>query len=79
MMSSAHRDVISVIRNHDWEEDLSKILASAMPVDTLGYLAPLLPTWINFNPSIPTRRQAIIWTSDGYFTDAFMYYSASVS
>ena len=29
----------------------------------------------------PTRRQAIIWTNDGYFTDKYMYilHSASMS
>ena len=27
----------------------------------------------------PSRRQAIIWTNDGYFTDAYMRHSASMS
>ena len=27
----------------------------------------------------PTRRQAIIWTNDGCFTDAYMRHSASMS
>ena len=29
--------------------------------------------------NIPTRRQAIIWTKDGKFTDAYMCHSASMS
>ena len=28
---------------------------------------------------MPNRRQAIIWTNDGYFTDAYMRHSASMS
>ena len=27
----------------------------------------------------PTRRQAIIWTNDGTFTDAYLHHSASMS
>ena len=27
---------------------------------------------------VPTRRQAIIWTNDDYFTDTFMHHSASM-
>ena len=27
----------------------------------------------------PTRRQAIVWTNDGLFTDAYMRHSASMS
>ena len=30
------------------------------------------------NGSAPTRRQAIIWTNDAKFTDAYMRHSASV-
>ena len=28
---------------------------------------------------VPPRRQAIIWTRDGKFTDAYMRHSASMS
>ena len=28
---------------------------------------------------MPGRRQAIIWTKDGKFTDAYMHHSASMS
>ena len=31
------------------------------------------------NGLAPTKRQAIIWTNDGYFTDAYMRQSASMS
>ena len=31
------------------------------------------------NGLAPTRRQAIIWTNDGKFTDAYMRHSASMS
>ena len=31
------------------------------------------------NGLAPARRQAIIWTNDGLFTDAYMRHSASVS
>ena len=31
------------------------------------------------NGKAPTRRQAIIWTNDGQFTDAYMRHSASMS
>ena len=31
------------------------------------------------NGLAPTRRQAIIWTNDGYITDAYMRHSASMS
>ena len=31
------------------------------------------------NGLAPRRRQAIIWTNDGYFTDAYMRHSASMS
>ena len=31
------------------------------------------------NDLAPTRWQAIIWTNDGYLTDAYMRHSASVS
>ena len=31
------------------------------------------------NGVAPIRRQAIIWTNDGYFTDAYMRHSASMS
>ena len=31
------------------------------------------------NGLAPTRRQAIIWTNDGNFTDAYMRHSASTS
>ena len=31
------------------------------------------------NGMAPTRRQAIIWTRDGKFTDAYMRHSASMS
>ena len=31
------------------------------------------------NGLAPTRRQAIIWTNDGWFTDAYMRHSASMS
>ena len=35
---------------------------------------------INNIPALsPGRRQAIIWTNDGYITDAYMRPSASVS
>ena len=36
---------------------------------------------INNIPALvqPTRRQAIIWTNDGLFTDAYMRHSASIS
>ena len=27
----------------------------------------------------PTTRQAITWTNDDYFTDAYMHYMASMS
>ena len=28
---------------------------------------------------VPTRRQAIIWTNEGYFTDAYTSHSVSMS
>ena len=28
---------------------------------------------------MPSRRQAIIWTNDGKFTDAYMRHSASIN
>ena len=31
------------------------------------------------NGLAPSRRQAIIWTNDGQFTDAYMRHSASMS
>ena len=31
------------------------------------------------NGLAPTRRQAIIWTDDGWITDAYMRHSASMS
>ena len=31
------------------------------------------------NVLVPARRQAIIWTNDGYFIDAYMRHSASMS
>ena len=31
------------------------------------------------NGSAPTRRQAIVWTNDGYIIDAYMRHSASMS
>ena len=31
------------------------------------------------NGLAPSRRQAIIWTNDGYITDAYMRRSASMS
>ena len=31
------------------------------------------------NGLAPIRRQAIIWTNDGYFTDVYMRLSASIS
>ena len=31
------------------------------------------------NGLVPTRQQAIIWTNDDYFTDAYMRHSASMS
>ena len=31
------------------------------------------------NGLAPARRQAIIWTNDGLFTDAYMRHSASMS
>ena len=31
------------------------------------------------NGLVPVRRQAIIWTNDGKFTDAYMRHSASMS
>ena len=31
------------------------------------------------NVLVPTRRQAIIWTNDGWLTDAYMRHSASIS
>ena len=31
------------------------------------------------NGLVPARRQAIIWTNDGSFTDAYMRHSASMS
>ena len=31
------------------------------------------------NGLAPSRRQAIIWTNDGYFTDAYLRHSASMS
>ena len=31
------------------------------------------------NGLAPARRQAIVWTNDGYFTDAYMRHSASMS
>ena len=31
------------------------------------------------NDLVPIRRQAIIWTSDGYFIDAYMRHEGSVS
>ena len=30
------------------------------------------------NGLVPTRPQAIIWTNDGYITDAVMHHSASM-
>ena len=33
----------------------------------------------SYNGLAPTRREAIIWTNDYYFTDAYMRHSASVS
>ena len=31
------------------------------------------------NGLAPVRREAIIWTNDGWFTDAYMRHSASMS
>ena len=31
------------------------------------------------NGLVPARWQAIVWTNDGYFTDAYMRHSASMS
>ena len=31
------------------------------------------------NGLAPTKRQAIIWTNDGYFTEAYMRHSAEMS
>ena len=31
------------------------------------------------NGLVPTSGQAIIWANDGYFTDAYMRHSASMS
>ena len=31
------------------------------------------------NGLVPSRRQDIIWTNGGYFTDAYMRHSASMS
>ena len=33
----------------------------------------------SYNGLAPTRRQAIIWTNDGKFTDAYMHHSSSMS
>ena len=35
-----------------------------------------IPTLVQI---MPDRRQAIIWTNDGWFTDAYMRHSASMS
>ena len=35
--------------------------------------------WFRYNGLAPPRRQAIIWTNDGKFTDAYMHHSASAS
>ena len=34
---------------------------------------------INNIPTLVDRRQAIIWANDGWFTDAYMRHSASMS
>ena len=34
---------------------------------------------VSMNGLAPTRCQAIIWTEDDQFTDAYMHHSASVS
>ena len=31
------------------------------------------------NGLAPTKQQAVIWTNDGYFTDAYIRHSASMS
>ena len=38
-----------------------------------------IPSIGSDNGLVPTRRQAIIWTYDGYITDAYMRHSASMS
>ena len=34
---------------------------------------------VSDNGLAPSRRQAIIWSNDGYFADAYMRHSASMS
>ena len=38
-----------------------------------------IPSIGSGNVLAPTRRQAIIWTNDGKFADAYMRHSASMS
>ena len=38
-----------------------------------------IPALVQVMALVPTRWQAIIWTNDGYFTDAYMCHSASMS
>ena len=38
-----------------------------------------IPAFGSDNGLAPSRRQAIIWTNDGLFTDAYMRHSASMS
>ena len=38
-----------------------------------------IPALVQINGLAPVRRQAIIWTNDGQFTDAYMRHSASMS
>ena len=38
-----------------------------------------IPAFGSDNGLAPTRRQAIIWTNDGQFTDAYMRHSASIN
>ena len=38
-----------------------------------------IPAYCSDNGLAPSRRQAIIWTNDGLFTDAYMRHSASMS
>ena len=38
-----------------------------------------IPALVSDNGLAPTRRQAIIWTNDGKFIDAYMRHSAAMS
>ena len=62
--------------NQCW--DILNLTPGTNVVETLKFVPKGSINNIPDDGLAPTRRQAIIWTDDGYITDAYMRHSASV-